>query len=160
MDQEQLTLKQVTTILQVEPSTVRFWEKEFDEFLEQPEYKGQRKRFNQNSLDTLYKIKDLLQIEQYTIKGARRRLEMERALTSSLGIDNNFNATIFFMFSSIMEQLQNSQEEMTKLKKILAILSSEKLNIEEKMPENQNKKLFDYFKDKIQNKKAPSETSI
>ena len=152
--EEHLNLKQVANILQIESSTVRFWEKEFLEFLDQPNYKGQRKRFSQNNLETLVQIKELLQTEQYTIKGAKRRMEMDRTLTSALGIDSNFKTTVFFMFSSIIEELQAYRKESKELRYLVQSLQTEKTVIAEQLAEEQNKGILDFIKDRMQNKKT------
>lgn len=154
--EEQLTLKQVANIMQVETSTVRFWEKEFSEFLEQPDYKGQRKRFSQNNLEKLAQIKELLQTEQYTIKGAKRRIEIDRSLATSLGFDPNFKTTALFMFSSIMEEIHAYRNEIIELRYIVESLNVEKTLTEEKIAETQNKGLFEFLKVKIKNKKTES----
>ncbi|MDT3703620.1 MAG: MerR family transcriptional regulator, partial [Thermincola sp.] len=74
--EEYLALNQVSEILQVEQSTIRFWEKEFADFLKIKTKRGQHKRFSPEHLEVLNQIKELLYSDMYTIKGARRRLEM------------------------------------------------------------------------------------
>lgn len=149
-----LSLKQVCTILEVETSTVRFWEKEFAEFLNIRSGKGVHKRFSEKSLETLAQIKDLLQTEQYTIKGAKRRLEMDRSLNCALGVDHNFKTTVFFMFSAIIRELQAYRQESRDLTAKLANLQLEKNEIEEKLTVEQNKGLLDFIKNKLQSKKS------
>lgn len=151
-----LSLKQVCTILEVETSTVRFWEKEFAEFLNIRNGKGVHKRFSEKSLETLAQIKDLLQTEQYTIKGAKRRLEMDRSLNCAIGVDHNFKTTVFFMFSAIIQELQAYRQESRELAAKLANLQLEKSEIEEKLAEEQNKSLLEFIKNKLQNKKLPA----
>lgn len=148
-----LTLKQVATILGVEQSTVRFWEKEFSDFIKTKTAKGQHKRFTTEHVETLTKIRDLLQVEQYTIKGAIRRLEMDNALDSAMGIDGNFKTTVFFMLSAIMKELQAYRETSQKLSAQLEMLQDEKSRIEEKLQEEQSKGLLDFIKDKMMARK-------
>jgi len=155
--EKHLTLQQVSTILQVEPSTIRFWEKEFAEFLNVRAKKGQHKRFSQQQLETLGQIKELLYTEMFTIKGAKRRLEMERTLTSALGIESNFKTTVFFMFSAIMQELYNYREESSKLAEQVRELRSQKIKIEEQLLEEKNKGFFEFLKDKLQVKKVSGE---
>ena len=148
-----LTINQVSDILQVEPSTIRFWEKEFDEFLKITCPKGSRKRYGEGHLETFSQIKELLYIEQYTIKGAKRRLELERALTSALGIERNFKNTVVFMLSSIMEELQKTREESKNLAKQVELLRSEKKDIEVRLMEEQSKGLLEFLRGKISSRK-------
>ncbi len=144
-----LTLKQVATILDVEQSTVRFWEKEFCDFIKVAKSKGQHKRFTPEHVELLTKIRDLLQVEQYTIKGAKRRLEMDIALDSALGIDSNFKSTVVFMLSSIMQELQSYRATSQKLTKQLEMLEAEKTQIEERLMEEQSKGFLEFLKTKI-----------
>ncbi|MHB9096166.1 MAG: MerR family transcriptional regulator [Eubacteriales bacterium] len=152
--EQNLALHQVSEILQVEQSTVRFWEKEFAEFLDVKIKKGQHKRFTQKHLETFSQIKELLYTEMYTIKGAKRKLEMERTLTCALGIESNFKTTVLFMFSSIMQELQGYREESRKLGEQVGRLREQKTAIEEMLLEERNKGFFEFLKDKIQLKKT------
>ncbi|NLO90286.1 MAG: MerR family transcriptional regulator [Clostridia bacterium] len=149
---EKFTITQVSEILQVEPSTIRFWEKEFAEYLK-VNCKGKRKRYTEEHLEMFAQIKELLYTEQYTIKGAKRRLELDKALNSALGIEQNFKNTVVFMLSSIMEELQKAREESKKLARQVELLRHEKKNIQEKLLEEQNKSLLEFLKDKISTRK-------
>ncbi|WP_227765927.1 MerR family transcriptional regulator [Zhaonella formicivorans] len=151
---EKLTIQQVSHILQVEVSTLRFWEKEFEEYLQLKGNKGARKRYNQDQLEVFSQIKELLQTEQYTIKGAKRRLELDRTLASALGVEQNFKTTVFHMFNAIMEELQKAREESKKLAHEVQLLRTEKELIEGKLLEEQNKGLFEFLRDKLQLKKT------
>ena len=150
---EKLTIQQLSNILQVEVSTLRFWEKEFDEYLN-IKSKSTRKRYGQDQLEVFSQIKELLQSEQYTIKGAKRRLELDKTLTSALGIEQNFKTTVFHMFTAIMEELQKTREESKKLAYEVQLLRTEKELVEGKLLEEQNKGLLDFLKDKLQVKKT------
>ncbi len=150
--EQSLTLQQVSAILQVEPSTVRFWEKEFAEFLNVRVKRGQHKRFSQKHLETLNQIKELLYTDVYTIKGAKRRLQMEKMLNSALGIESNFKTTVFFMFSAIMQELQRYKEENIKLAEQVGELRKQKMKIEEQLQEERKKGFLQFFKDKVQMK--------
>ncbi len=146
---EKLTINQVSDILQVEPSTIRFWEKEFEEYLKVDCTKGRRKRYTEENLELFSSIKELLYTEQYTIKGAKRRLELDKALTSALGIEQNFKDTVVFMLSSIMEEMQKAREESRNLAKQVEMLRFEKQDMQERLIEEQNKGLIDFLMDKV-----------
>lgn len=151
---EKLTINQVSDILQVEPSTIRFWEKEFEDYLKVDCSKGRRKRYTEENLEMFSSIKELLYTEQYTIKGARRRLELDKALTSALGIEQNFKDTVVFMLSSIMEEMQKAREESRRLAEQVELLRYEKQDMEEKLIEAQNRNLFEFLKDKVSVKRV------
>ncbi|MGI6685017.1 MAG: MerR family transcriptional regulator [Bacillota bacterium] len=144
-----LTIDQASNILQVEVSTLRYWEKEFNDFLNIKCPKGQRARYTEESIEIFAQIKELLYNEQYTIKGAKRRLEMERTLTSALGIDANFKTTVFFMFSAIIQELQKTREESKKLTHQLELLRKEKEEVEYRLTEEQQKSLWKFLAGKF-----------
>jgi DNA-binding transcriptional MerR regulator len=150
---EKLTIQQLSNILQVEVSTLRFWEKEFGKYLNLKSIRGVRKRYGQDQLEVFSQIKELLQSEQYTIKGAKRRLELDKTLTSALGIEHNFKTTVFHMFTAIIAELQKTREESKKLAYEVQLLRNEKEIIEDKLLKEQNKGLFDFVKGKLQIKK-------
>lgn len=150
---DKLTIQQISSILQIEVSTLRFWEKEFQEFLQIRESKGKRKRYGQNQLELFSQIKELLQTEQYTIKGAKRRLELERTLTSAMGVEHNLKTTVFFMFSAIMEELQKSREESVRLADEVHRLRNLNETTEIKLLAEQEKSLLEFLRDKLQTKK-------
>lgn len=151
---EKLTINQVSDILQIEASTIRFWEKEFGEYLKVDCSKGRRKRYTEDNLEMFSSIKELLYTEQYTIKGAKRRLELDKALTSALGIEQNFKDTVVFMLSSIMEEMQQAREDSRKLAEQVELLSYEKQNIERRLLEAQNKGLIEFLMDKVSVKRV------
>jgi len=144
-----LTIDQVSNILQVEVSTIRYWEKEFNEFLKINCPKGQRVRYAEKHLEIFAQIKELLYTEQYTIKGAKRRMELDRTLTSALGVEQNFKTTVFFMFSAIIQELQKSREESKNLARQLELLRKEKEKVEEKLTEEQQKSLWKFLAEKF-----------
>lgn len=144
-----LTIDQVSNILQVEVSTIRYWEKEFNQFLKINCPKGQRVRYNEEHLEDFAQIKELLYTEQYTIKGAKRRMELDRTLTSALGVEHNFRTTVFFMFSAIIQELQKSREESKNLAHQLELLRKEKERVEEKLNEEQQKTLWKFLTSKF-----------
>lgn len=151
---EKLTINQVSDILQVESSTIRYWEKEFGEFLKVSCSKGTRKRYTEDNLEMFSSIKELLYTEQYTIKGAKRRLELDLSLTSALGIEQNFKDTVVFMLSSIMEEMQLAREESRNLAKQVELLRCEKQNIENRLIEAQNRGLLEFLADKVSVKRV------
>ena len=153
---EKLTINQVSDILQVEASTIRFWEKEFEEYLKVDCTKGRRKRYTEENLELFSSIKELLYTEQYTIKGAKRRLELDQALTSALGIEQNFKDTVVFMLSSIMEEMQKAREESRRLAEQVELLRYEKQDIEGKLLEAQNRGLIEFLMDKVSVKRINS----
>lgn len=138
---KRLTVKEVAQILQVEESTVRFWEKEFKDFLNIKAGVGQRNRYTPENLEMLGKIRELLYSEMYTIKGAKRRLELDRTVGDSLGIDQNFKTTVLFMFSNILDELQRARDEAAALGEEVRELKKANSDMESKLNRPRNRLL-------------------
>jgi len=58
----------------VKPYTLRYWEKEFGDFLNPYRSKGMHRRYREDDLKILLKIKELVKEKGYTIKGAKKIL--------------------------------------------------------------------------------------
>jgi len=69
-------LSELSTLLGVGTSVLRFWEKEFGEVLKPLKAGPRKKLYRPRDLEVFREIKRLLQEERYTIAGARRRLSM------------------------------------------------------------------------------------
>ncbi len=145
---QSLTSQQLANILQVEVSTVRFWEKEFAAYLPGVDKKGQR-RYTQAHLEVFSQIKELLYTEQYTIKGAKRRLDLERTLTSALGVEQTLKTTVLYMFSAIMDELQQAREESKRLAREIELLREQKEQMEKRLVEEQNKTILEMIKNRF-----------
>jgi DNA-binding transcriptional MerR regulator len=73
-----LSIKEASRLTGVPAYTLRFWEKEFDEFLKPPRTEGGQRRFDQESLKMVERIKRLVDDEKYSIAGARGVLASEK----------------------------------------------------------------------------------
>ncbi len=62
----------------VEVHTIRYWEEEFPGVIEPIRTEGGQRRYTDEHLAVLRRIKNLLRGEMLTIPGARRRLMEER----------------------------------------------------------------------------------
>lgn len=141
-----MTVKEISQILQIEESTIRFWEKEFHEFLNLKVEKGQKYRYTPENLEMFTKISELLHTEMYTIKGARRRLELDRTVGDSFGVEHNFKTTVLFMFSTILNELQHARDEASLLSSQVEDLKKAKNSIEEELWKEQNRGIFRLFR--------------
>ena len=70
------TIGEVADDLGVATSLIRFWESEFDIIKPKKNRKGNRV-YTPKDIDTLRKIRYLLKVRKYTIKGAKERLRQE-----------------------------------------------------------------------------------
>jgi len=73
-----LSIKEASRLTGVPAYTLRFWEKEFCDFLSPPRTEGGQRRYDSISLEIVQHIKHLVDEEKYSIAGARGVLAMER----------------------------------------------------------------------------------
>ncbi len=73
------TIGEVSEIVDLKEHVIRFWEKEFDELDPQKLLKGRRKyrKYHQNDIEVIERIKILLYEEKFTISGAKMQLSEE-----------------------------------------------------------------------------------
>ncbi len=70
-----LTIDQVSQLTGVRKSTLRYWEKSFEEFLKPARTCSNRREYTMDDLDVVKTIKHLLEKEHLTSEGVRVRLE-------------------------------------------------------------------------------------
>ncbi len=67
----------VAKFLDVPAHTLRFWEKEFSFFLIPERTQGRQRRYDDQDIDRLARLKHLLKVDGYSIAGAKRILQKE-----------------------------------------------------------------------------------
>ncbi len=71
-------------ILEIQPYVLRYWETEFP-FLNPSKSKSGQRVYSDQEIDVIRRIKELLYKEQYTIAGAKQKLEGELAAEAEGG---------------------------------------------------------------------------
>ena len=69
------SISQVNALTGVPKPTLRFWEKEFKDYLEPLRTTGNQRRYDEHSVDTIRRINHLVKVEGYTLEGAKKKLE-------------------------------------------------------------------------------------
>jgi DNA-binding transcriptional MerR regulator len=69
-----LTIDQISQLTGVRKSTLRYWEKSFDDFLKPARTQSNRREYTVEDLDRVKAIKHLLEQEHLTAYGVRMRL--------------------------------------------------------------------------------------
>lgn len=77
----------------VEPHTIRYWEREFAEFLNPVRTQGGQRRYRREDIEVLMEIKRLLKEELYTIAGAKRALRQKFQAHATPEPSNGNNGT-------------------------------------------------------------------
>ena len=69
-----ISIRDAARIIGVPPHTIRYWEKEFSDFLVAPRTMGKQRRYGDAQIHKLRTIFRMLKEEGYTIAGAKRAL--------------------------------------------------------------------------------------
>lgn len=69
-----VSISVASRITGIEVHTLRYWEREFDEFLAPIRTNGGQRRFRPEDIQTVFVLKKLLREEMYSIAGARKYL--------------------------------------------------------------------------------------
>lgn len=81
--EQAVSISVAASITGVEVHTLRYWEREFDLFLNPERTDGGQRRYRPQDIQTVFTIKRLLRDEMFSIAGARRHLarllEMNKA---------------------------------------------------------------------------------
>jgi DNA-binding transcriptional MerR regulator len=70
-----LTIDQISQITGIRKSTLRYWEKSFDDFLKPARTHSNRREYSIEDLDRIKAIQQLLEQEHLTALGVRMRLQ-------------------------------------------------------------------------------------
>jgi DNA-binding transcriptional MerR regulator len=82
-----VSIREASRIVGVPPHTIRYWEKEFSEFLHPPRTTGKQRRYGDDQLGRLKTIFRMLKEEGYSIAGARRALARQNQAANVDGRD-------------------------------------------------------------------------
>lgn len=74
------SIAQVNAITGVAKPTIRFWEKEFSEFLRPQRTEGNQRRYSRTDIEVIERINHLVRVEGFTLEGARKKLDNELAV--------------------------------------------------------------------------------
>ena len=72
------SIAQVNAITGVAKPTIRFWEKEFSDFLKPLRTEGNQRRYAKTDVEVIERINHLVRIEGFTLEGARKRMESDQ----------------------------------------------------------------------------------
>lgn len=77
--QKLYSIGQVHAITGIPKPTLRFWEKEFENYLVPHRTPGNQRRYDEPTIQKIERINKLVHEEGYTLEGARRKLAAEEA---------------------------------------------------------------------------------
>jgi len=80
------SISQVNALTNVPKSTIRFWEKEFSEFLQIARTQGNQRRYSRVNVETIIRINVLANTDHYTLAGIRKKLIVEKGQKVDLSV--------------------------------------------------------------------------
>ena len=99
------SISEVAEMFQVNPSLIRFWEKEFDLIKPQKNKKGNR-LFTKKDIDSFRKIFHLVKEKGFTLQGAKEELKSKNKPSINPASKNQ----------ELIEKLQKLRAELLKIK--------------------------------------------
>tara|TARA_B100000513_G_scaffold174145_1_gene90452 strand:- start:1083 stop:1499 length:417 start_codon:yes stop_codon:yes gene_type:complete len=113
------SISEVAKLLDVKPSLLRFWEKEFKQIQPKTNARGKR-AYKQEDIDIIRRIYDLVKVQGLTLEGARKALTSRKGEASERG-----KAAVLAAQAAQQSQAQTAQakspertEAIAKLKRI------------------------------------------
>lgn len=101
------TITEVSEMFELNASTLRFWEKEFDFLKPQKNKKGNR-TFTQKDIDNIARIVELVKQQGFTIQGAKEQL---KGGVSTAGKSSN-NAEVVAKLEDIKSKLIDLRDKI------------------------------------------------
>lgn len=87
------TIGEVSNLIDVKPHVIRYWESEFNAL--RPKKSGGRiRKYSEDHILLLKKIKDMLYNQRFTIEGARQKLKQERIAIANIAADAQPNEAL------------------------------------------------------------------
>jgi DNA-binding transcriptional MerR regulator len=78
------SISEVCAVTGIEPHVLRYWEKEFS-LLRPKKNSGGKRAYREKDIETIIKIKRMLEEEKYTLQGAKEKLSEERKALRTTG---------------------------------------------------------------------------
>ncbi|HLD29329.1 MAG TPA: MerR family transcriptional regulator [bacterium] len=101
------SISEVSRMVGVEPYVLRYWESEFRLLRPARRESGQR-RYNQEDVDTINRIRHLLYVEKFSIAGARAKLLEERSKKErQLNLEFDANVPALKVIQEIKKELKD-----------------------------------------------------
>ncbi|MCF7810627.1 MerR family transcriptional regulator [bacterium] len=120
------SISQVNALTGVPKSTIRFWEKEFIDFLIPLRTTGNQRRYDREKVDVIENINRLVNQDGYTLEGARRQLANENGNKTESEIDPEMNLSE--LAETMSDFLLQKMFEQARFEKHSAKTSLEKLD--------------------------------
>ena len=113
------SISEVAKMLEVKPSLLRFWEKQFKQIAPKTNARGKR-AYKQEDIDIIRRIYDLVKVQGLTLEGARKSLVARKGEAKERGVQARMATQPSAPAASAQGQANaaSQEEAVAKLKKI------------------------------------------
>ena len=113
------SISEVAKMLEVKPSLLRFWEKQFKQIAPKTNARGKR-AYKQDDIDIIRRIYDLVKVQGLTLEGARKSLVARKGEAKERGVQAMMATQPSAPAASAQTQANaaSQEEAVAKLKKI------------------------------------------
>ena len=113
------SISEVAKMLEVQPSLLRFWEKQFKQIAPKTNARGKR-AYKQEDIDIIRRIYDLVKVQGLTLEGARKSLVARKGEAKERGVQAMMATQPSAPAASAQAQANaaSQEEAVAKLKKI------------------------------------------
>ena len=113
------SISEVAEMLEVKPSLLRFWEKQFKQIAPKTNARGKR-AYKQEDIDIIRRIYDLVKVQGLTLEGARKSLVARKGEAKERGVQAMMATQPSAPAASAQTQANaaSQEEAVAKLKKI------------------------------------------
>jgi DNA-binding transcriptional MerR regulator len=98
-----ISIRDAARIIGVPPHTIRYWEKEFSDFLVAPRTMGKQRRYGDPQINKLRMIFKMLKEDGYSIAGAKRALAKQNQAANLS--NNQANGTLQTLSAEMAEKI-------------------------------------------------------
>ncbi len=114
------SISEVAKMLDVNPSLLRFWEKQFKQIQPKTNARGKR-AYRQEDIDVIRRIYDLVKVQGLTLEGARKAMSARKGEAKERGAQAAFAAqAATAMPTPVVDPAEEAkrQEAVSRLKKV------------------------------------------
>lgn len=114
MEKYYYSIGEVCNLLNIKPHTIRYWETEFPQ-VRPKRTSGDTRRYTKEKIEMLRMVRDLLYVQQFTVKGVKKKLSNFRSSQKT------FKATDHGIINqdlkeSLIKQLSNIKDELEQIR--------------------------------------------
>jgi DNA-binding transcriptional MerR regulator len=104
-DEPLISIRDAARIIGVPPHTIRYWEKEFSDYLVAPRTMGKQRRYGDQQIYKLRTIYRMLKEEGYSIAGAKRALAKQNQAANLAGSPARANVALESLSAEMAEKI-------------------------------------------------------